>query len=466
MSDFTPRVLVIIVTWNKQEYLLQLLQSLSQLNYPEHRRDLLVVDNASDDGTVALIKAQFPHVRVLCNAENLGGTGGFNTGLQWGIDQPPGDYDYFWLLDNDVVVHRNALADLVDTLQRETDAAIAGSTMMQLDYPYRINEMGAFVDRVRGDLLFHRHRQKVAAWSGRPLTELLSGDGDLSRLIDHCAPYLDVDYVAAASLLVRESVVRQAGLWRDYFIHYDDVEWCLRISGMGYRVLVSARSLIWHLSAVAKVPTWILYYDNRNIQDLLQQHGVAGLRAARRYALKKAVYYTLCGKVGLGQLILRALDDFSRGAMGKQTIDPGIVYRPLATLETVLHDPSVKHIQIAWTSDIEGLGWQPRIARALRQRPELTVTVLVPASRLGKLTRIPSAHYRTISDHPLWRYLSYLRARASCDLVIQSDYRMLPLLSWCGKEILFANYEGCARLPAPTLTQLIDMGRALIKRWR
>ena len=57
----------------------------------------------------------------------------------------------------------------------------------------------------------------------------------------------DVDYVAAGSLLIRADVAKQAGIWRDYFIHFDDVEWCLRIGKMGHRVLASAKSLIWHL---------------------------------------------------------------------------------------------------------------------------------------------------------------------------------------------------------------------------
>jgi hypothetical protein len=338
--------------------------------------------------------------------------------------------------------------------------------MMQLDYPYKINEMGAFVDRVRGDLLFNRHHQKVAGWQGQTVNKLLSGDGDLSQQIEHCAPYLDVDYVAAASLLVREAVVREVGVWKDYFIHFDDVEWCLRISERGHRILVSAQSLIWHLSAVAKVPTWILYYDNRNIQDLLSDHGVAGLSAARRYSLKKAVYYTLCGKTGLGKLVIRALDDFSQGKMGKQAIDPALSYRSLNAIEEVLNDPKVQSIQISWTLDIEGLGWQPRIARAIRRRPELRVEIAAPAQQLGKLTRLPGAHYRALSNRSWRRHLSSLRQIRAYDVVIQSDYRILPLLSWCAKEVLFANYEGCVRVAAPTFADMRRVARELWSRWR
>ena len=206
------------------------------------------------------------------NSENLGGTGGFNTGLAFAFEQTQERYDYLWLLDNDVVVHKNALKELVNILEKESDIAIAGSTMMQLDYPCRINEMGAFVDRYRGELVLNNYMEEIVEWRGIPIEKLSIMECDLSQHIEYCHPILDVDYVAAASLLIRASTARKAGLWKDFFIHFDDVEWCLRIGQMGYRVVVSARSLVWHLSAAAKVPTWILYYDNRNALYMMAEH--------------------------------------------------------------------------------------------------------------------------------------------------------------------------------------------------
>jgi GT2 family glycosyltransferase len=79
----------------------------------------------------------------------------------------------------------------------------------------------------------------------------------------------DVDYVAAASLLIRAEVAKKAGLWEDFFIHFDDVDWCLRIKEMGHRVVCVADSVIWHLSAAQKPITWARYYDVRNMLFLL-----------------------------------------------------------------------------------------------------------------------------------------------------------------------------------------------------
>ena len=129
------KILIIIVTWNKQDYVINLLNSLKHIQYPLENLDILVVDNASNDDTVKLIRQKFPTVKLICNSENLGGTGGFNTGLAWAFEQAEDTYEYLWLLDNDVVVHENALQELLNTLDQNPDAAIADSTMMQLDYP-------------------------------------------------------------------------------------------------------------------------------------------------------------------------------------------------------------------------------------------------------------------------------------------------------------------------------------------
>ncbi len=101
-------ILIIIVTWNKKDYVLQLLASLDGLDYPRDKLDVVVVDNASNDGTVEAIREQYPTINLICNPENIGGTGGFNTGLKWAFQQPEEKYDYLWLLDNDVLVHRQA----------------------------------------------------------------------------------------------------------------------------------------------------------------------------------------------------------------------------------------------------------------------------------------------------------------------------------------------------------------------
>ena len=94
MSE-NPKVAIVIVTWNKKSYVMGLLQSLRDIDYDNH--DIIVVDNASTDDTCRAIREQFPQVNLIVNSENLGGTGGFNTGLRYVLRK--GGYKYTWLLD-------------------------------------------------------------------------------------------------------------------------------------------------------------------------------------------------------------------------------------------------------------------------------------------------------------------------------------------------------------------------------
>ncbi len=454
----SPSLLIIIVTWNKKDYVLDLLKSVQTLTYPTNSIDIVVVDNASTDGTADAIRANFSTVNLICNPENIGGTGGFNTGLQWAFAQPDGKYKYLWLLDNDVLVHQAALTELVSILEQHPDIAVAGSTMMQLDYPWRINEMGAFLNFGTGSLFLNRHLEEITAWCGTPVYDLLKQKVDLSQQLMHCQPMMDVDYVAAASLLIRVDVAKKVGIWRDYFIHFDDVEWCLRIAKAGHRVVVSAKSLIWHLSAAAKVPTWVLYYDNRNILDLLKTHKMppSVLRSVEKYILKKAVYYALVGKTDLAQLHHDAVDDFHQNQFGKKNISLTTYYKNPQKITEVLQDTQVKSILLAWTVNLQAANIQALFVQARLQRPDLHIDYLAAATE--DIYQLPNTGRIVLPKSRLKRWLTLWRLRNRYDVVMQSDYRMLPLLSWLGREVVFINDEGFCRLTRPRLADVWKMG--------
>ena len=110
-----PKVAIVIVTWNKKKYVLDLLNSLGNLNYDNH--DIIVVDNASTDDTCQVIREQYTYVDLIENKENLGGTGGFNTGMRYVLEKR--GYKYTWLLDNDAVVENDTLIELVRVMEND-----------------------------------------------------------------------------------------------------------------------------------------------------------------------------------------------------------------------------------------------------------------------------------------------------------------------------------------------------------
>lgn len=298
------KIAVVIVTWNKKGYVIDLLKSIQKLVIHEFALSICVVDNASEDGTSEVIRELFPHVNVIRNRVNVGGTGGFNTGLKWVLEKS--DCDYIWLLDNDVKVHPMALKGLVDSMEANDELGAVGSQMRQLDFPDVINENGGvIIPELNGLFLLH-HKMKVA--------EFKNLDVSKNIILTH--------YCAAASLLVRREVVSMVGIWKDMFIHFDDVEWCLRIRKTGFKIACNPSSIIWHLSAESKPLTWIMYYDTRNYLYLLSEHFQnAHVKTAIYNFYRMSIKAILTGRLFSADWIYFGANDFMNNVVGKSKMN-------------------------------------------------------------------------------------------------------------------------------------------------
>ncbi len=224
------KVATIIVTWNKLHDVCSVLKDITNLEELQTiKLDIYVVDNASTDGTQDYLEQYYPQVKVLQTGDNLGGSGGFSYGLQI-LSQL--EYDYLWLLDNDVRLDKLALRPLVDTLQSYSEVGLVGSQIRKLHDSNTIQEIGSFINSVKAHLKINLGNSPVTSTE-----EILSGK-----------PYVSVDARAAASLLVRREVVQQIGVFENYFLHFDDVEWCLRAKLYSWIVAANPASIVWHNS--------------------------------------------------------------------------------------------------------------------------------------------------------------------------------------------------------------------------
>jgi GT2 family glycosyltransferase len=303
MNETAPLVQAVIVTWNKKEDVVRLLEGLKDIHYPPDRLSVLVVDNHSSDGTAGVIEKKFPQVILIKNPENLGGAGGFNAGMRWSLEHRP-DAKYLWLLDNDVQVDGNALTALVSVMEQHPRAAICGSRIMNLDHMGELIEVGAFIDYDFGDIKQNR------------------------PIINRANTVFKVDYVAACSLLVRKKCVEKMGLWHErFFIYWDDMEWGARFNAAGYEVLASNASVVYHPSWLGRTADnsaiWRNYYRVRNGLWFFS-HYTSRLRRLpllTRIIIRFMMYAAnanLNSQPALSQAFIQGIGDFFQNSYGKK----------------------------------------------------------------------------------------------------------------------------------------------------
>jgi hypothetical protein len=236
------RVGIVICNYNKVDKVLECIQCILEQKFTNY--DIYVVDNASTDGSVKSILEKYgDKVELIVNEENLGGSGGFNTGLRTAYSK---GYPYLMCVDNDAMLDENAVGNLVAFLDEHVEVGIAASKIYHLEEPDYIQQFGQKID-------FEYFCTEVPC---------------LNMIEDGTMPdYLYVDSVAACSLMVRRTTIDQIGFMpEENFLYWDDTEWCYLCNRAGMKVASVGTSKALHAMGAKKedVNTFPTYYAWRN----------------------------------------------------------------------------------------------------------------------------------------------------------------------------------------------------------
>lgn len=233
---------IVICNYNKKQYVLDCIQSVLESRFQDF--DLYVVDNGSQDGSGKAIRETYPEqVTLICNQENLGGSGGFNTGLR--VVHEKG-YPYLMCVDNDVLMDENAIGNLYQFLEEHPEAGMAGAKVYHMEAPDYVQQFGQKID-------FEYFCTEVNYYNAYE-------DGSMPE-------YLFTDSVAACALMVRRSIVDRIGIMpEENFLYWDDTEWCYRCNQAGYKVASVGNAVVLHAMGAKKeaVNTFPTYYAWRN----------------------------------------------------------------------------------------------------------------------------------------------------------------------------------------------------------
>jgi rhamnopyranosyl-N-acetylglucosaminyl-diphospho-decaprenol beta-1,3/1,4-galactofuranosyltransferase len=277
------RVCAIVVTYNRVELLRECLTALERQSRPVDR--ILVIDNASSDGTPDVVRAEHPSAELLELGENRGGAGGFHEGTRRAYDE---GFDWLWLMDDDTIPTETALAELLAA--------------------------PAKLDGLARPLVL---ASKVVMPDGRlhPFNRSPPDERDIDRLVEAVERGLmPMRYTSFVSAFVHRDAVTEFGLpHADYFIWFDDVEFTARVirENAGY---LAPLSVVVHKSHTRSNIHGgeRFYYAIRNVLWLLRSGSVKQDRMLRaRFTL--GLLESIPAYLALNRFSPRALRTVARG---------------------------------------------------------------------------------------------------------------------------------------------------------
>jgi GT2 family glycosyltransferase len=313
-------------------------------------QEIIVVDNGSDDDTVAVLEARYPQVTVLKMGENLGAAGAWSAGLKYAALQRK--HDWVWTFDDDSVPRSDALAGLLETagIARELNVSGqpggTGTNTATLDRKTPGTEKTFGTEKILGtDPVGEGTIGIISALPVNPQTgecypPLLWREGFVKPSPQQLRePIVFADLAFTSGAMVSREMVEKIGLPRsDFFMDFFDFEYCLRARAHGYRIAVVTGVRLAHEVGTArpvKLPgfpavwpnhaPWREYYISRNLAYAVWW--LYPSRHAKRFTVRHLVRHAggvLCFGSEKMTSLKRMLQGFSDGRHARL----GIRFRP------------------------------------------------------------------------------------------------------------------------------------------
>lgn len=219
--------------------------------------EVVVVDNASTDGSVEEIKTRFKDITMLQNNRNLGFAEGNNVGIKYALAHGA---DYIILLNNDTVVDKNLVNKLLKAMEKDRTIGIVGPKIyFAPGFEYHSDR---YEDKERGKVIWYAGGkidwQNIYA-SHRGVDEVDHGQYDKAE---------ETDFVSGCAMTVRREVFEKIGLLDSkYFLYYEDNDLCQRAKRAGFKIFYIPCAFLWHKNAASseQAGSWVhQYYQTRN----------------------------------------------------------------------------------------------------------------------------------------------------------------------------------------------------------
>ena len=242
LSFAEKKVSIIVLNWNRLKDTVECLESIRQSDYTNY--EIIVVDNASSDGSPKVIKEQFPGVIVIENKENTGFTGGNNIGIRRALECKA---DYVWLLNNDAVIKKDTIRILVQSLESDPRIGMASPLIYFYANADKLQFCGAFFDNKDYRI---RHLKELKEINALPEKDIC---------------------LWGTALFIRREVIEKIGVFNEkYFAYHEDAEYSRRVIKGGYINHIEVSTIIYHKAHYhdqlgdRAFPPYVYFYMVRN----------------------------------------------------------------------------------------------------------------------------------------------------------------------------------------------------------
>lgn len=231
-----PLVYIILLNFNGYKDTIECVNSLEKVEYGNF--EVIIVDNCSTDDSEKILRDQLPGYKVIQTHNNLGFAGGNNIGIKYALDSGA---EYICLLNNDTIVEKDFLNHLVETAESDNNIGITSGIINYFENKNETWFSGGYISNIKGKGIHKINKPQ----------ELQT----------------EATFITGCLQLISRKVFKDVGLLpEDYFLYYEDLDFCQSVLNAGYKLVVNSNSYIYHKAGGTAPYTSPLsiYYSNRN----------------------------------------------------------------------------------------------------------------------------------------------------------------------------------------------------------
>jgi len=266
----SPLIYIIIINYNGFKWLDKCLRSLFETKYDNF--EVILVDNDSHDESAAFVRENFPRVRVIVNADNLGFCEGNNVGIREAIENGA---EYVVLLNNDTIVTENWLTEIVAVGESEPQVGVLGCVQLN----YEGTGFNTFTTEEASEHLAELENPETAR------------------------SWIPMRWVEGSCFAIKRHVIEEVGMLDPiYFMYYEEIDYCRRVAAHGYAIGLVPRSHIHHyrggtsrIDSKAKRTRELMLHRNRLIYHMTDP--------CRVVIMNLGVYFLALGRECFGRLL-------------------------------------------------------------------------------------------------------------------------------------------------------------------